>query len=46
MQIQKLVLDTTYILPLFGIKITDLSKLNEGIKTIWEKNFSQIHITV
>ena len=44
MQIQRLILDTTYILPLFGIKIKDLSRINEGIKVIWKKGIKQFDV--
>lgn len=44
MQIQRLILDTTYILPLFGIKIKDLSRINEGIKVIWKKGIKEFDV--
>lgn len=44
MQIQRLILDTTYILPLFGIKIKDLSRINEGIKLIWKKGLKEFDV--
>jgi predicted nucleic acid-binding protein len=37
MKNNRIILDTTYILPLFGIKIKDLSKLNEGINLMFGK---------
>ena len=46
MQIQRLIFDTTYILPLFGIKITDLSRINEGLKIIWEKGIKDFELYI
>ncbi|MHA1727209.1 MAG: hypothetical protein ACTSWY_00575 [Promethearchaeota archaeon] len=37
MKTNRIILDTTYILPLFGIKIKNLSKLNEGINLMLGK---------
>lgn len=37
MSIKSLVLDTTYILPLFGIKIKDLSNFKQISKQLWSK---------
>lgn len=44
MQIQRLILDTTYILPLFGIKIKDLAGINEGIKLIWKNGIKDFEV--
>lgn len=44
MQIQRFILDTTYILLLFGIKIKDLARINEGIKPIWKKRIKDFKI--
>ena len=44
MQIQKLILDTTYILPLFGINIKDLARINEGIKLIWKGGIREFEV--
>jgi len=43
-QVQRLILDTTYILPLFGIKIKDLAGINEGIKLIWKKGIRDFEV--
>ena len=37
MDSNRIIIDTTYVLPLFGIKIKNLRKLNEGIKLIFGK---------
>ena len=37
MSIKPLIIDTTYILPLFGIKIIDLSNYKEISKELWTK---------
>lgn len=39
-----LILDTTYILPLFGIKVKKLKKLNEGLQTIWKQGIKGYEI--
>ena len=39
-----IVLDTTYILPLFGIKIMELRKFKEGSKKIWTKGLNKFKI--
>ena len=44
MKTQRLILDTSYILPLFGIKIKSLTKINEGLKLIWKEGIDDFEV--
>ena len=42
--IESIVFDTTYILPLFGIKILKLPKFTEGSKKIWTEGLNTFNV--
>jgi hypothetical protein len=44
MNIKSLIIDTTYILPLFGIKIIELSNFKEISNELWSNGLKGYHI--
>ena len=44
MKTQRLILDTSFILPLFGIKLKSLTKINEGLKLIWKEGLDDFEV--
>lgn len=44
MKTQRLILDTSFILPLFGIKLKSLTKINEGLKLIWGEGLDDFEV--